>query len=55
MKVKVVSHKRRSELFDHYGLTAAPALVIGEVIRIIGLCPSKESIRTSLLEVGLEL
>ena len=42
------------ELFESYGLSAAPAVVIGELIKIVGLCPSKESLRSALLKVGLE-
>lgn len=53
-RVAIITYKGRNELFESYGLSAAPAVVIGELIKIVGLCPSKESLRSALLKVGLE-
>ncbi len=53
-KVELITYRGRNELFEKYGLSAAPAVVIGELIKIMGLCPSKESLLAALLEVGLE-
>jgi hypothetical protein len=53
-KVEVIIYKGRNELFEKYNLTAAPALVIGELVRIMGVCPSKESLLSALKEAGLE-
>jgi len=50
----VITYKGRHELFEKYNLTAAPALVIGELVRIMGVCPSKESLLSALKEAGLE-
>ena len=46
--------KVRMEVFERYNLTTAPALVIGDLVRIMGVCPSKESLMSALKEVGLE-
>lgn len=53
-KVEIFTHKGRNELFDKYGLTAGPAVVVGELVRIMGVCPSKESLVSALREAGLE-
>ncbi|MDD5509780.1 MAG: thioredoxin family protein [Dehalococcoidales bacterium] len=53
-RVDIVPHKGRNELFEKYNLTTAPALVIGGLVRIMGLCPSKESLISALKEAGLE-
>ena len=53
-KVEIVTHKGRNELFEKYSLSAAPAVVVGELVRIMGVCPSKESLVSALREAGLE-
>ena len=53
-KVEIVTYEGHNELFEEYGLTAAPAVVVGELVRIIGVCPSKESLVSALREAGLE-
>jgi len=53
-RVEVITYKGRHELFERYNLTTAPALVIGELVRIMGVCPSKESLISALKEAGLE-
>jgi len=53
-KVEIIIHKGRNELFEQYHLTTAPALVVGNLVRIMGLSPSKESLVAALKEVGLE-
>ena len=53
-KVEIVTYQGRNELFEKYNLTAAPALIIGGLVRIMGLCPSKESLISALKEAGLE-
>ena len=53
-RVEIVTYKGRNELFEKYNLTTAPALVVGGLVRIIGLCPSKESLVSALKEAGLE-
>lgn len=53
-KVEVVTYKGRNELFERYNLTVAPAVVVGDLVRIMGVCPSKESLVSALKEAGLE-
>jgi len=53
-RVDIVIRKGRNDLFEKYSLTTAPALVIGGLVRIMGLCPSKESLISALKEAGLE-
>ena len=53
-KVEVITYKGRHELFEKYNLTVAPAVVIGELVRVMGVCPSKESLISALKETGLE-
>lgn len=53
-KVEIVTYEGQNELFEEYGLTLAPAVVVGELVRIMGVCPSKESLVSALREAGLE-
>ena len=53
-KVDIVTYKGRNELFDKYNLTTAPALIVGGLVKIMGLSPSKESLISALKEAGLE-
>ena len=53
-RIEVIVHKGPQELAKEYNLTAAPALVIGGLVRIAGLCPSRESLISALREAGLE-
>jgi len=53
-KVEIVTYSGRNELFEKYNLTTAPALIIGGLVRIMGLSPSKESLISALKEAGLE-
>jgi len=53
-RVEVVVHKGPQDLAKEYNLTAAPALVIGGLVKIAGICPSKESLVSALREAGLE-
>ena len=53
-RVEIVTYQGRNQLFEEYGLTAAPAVVVGELVRIMGVCPSKESLISALHEAGLE-
>ena len=53
-KVEVIIYKGRNELFEKYNLTSAPAVVVGDLVRMMGVCPSKESLISALRETGLE-
>jgi hypothetical protein len=53
-KIDITVCKGRSELYEKYHLSAAPAVIVGDLVRIMGLCPSKESLVSALKEAGLE-
>ena len=40
--------------WDEYTINNAPALVIGDLVKFVGLAPSKESLVGALREAGLE-
>lgn len=52
--VEVISYKGQNERFDEYSLTATPAVVIEEMVKMMGFCPSKETLVSALKESGLE-
>ncbi len=52
--VEVVTHEGRTDKFDAYNLTSTPAVVVEELVKMMGFCPSKESMIAALREVGLE-
>ena len=52
--VEINIHKGDNELFHEYGLTAAPAIVVEELVKIMGVCPSKETLISALREAGME-
>jgi hypothetical protein len=53
-RVEIATYKGQNELFSEYCLTATPAVVIEEMIKIMGFCPSKETLVSALRESGLE-
>lgn len=55
-KLKVIKLIGREAMakFEEYGLVCTPAVVINEMIRIEGVCPSRETLDNALLEAGLE-
>ena len=52
-KLQITFLKSNDDLISKYNLTSTPALVIGEMIKIMGFCPSKESIVSALKELGV--
>lgn len=53
-KIEVIPYKGKNALFGDYHLTATPAVVIEEMIKMIGFCPSKETLVSALKEAGVE-
>jgi hypothetical protein len=53
-EVEVITYEDRTGIFDRYNLTATPAVVVEELVKMMGFCPSKESLVVALKEVGLE-
>jgi thioredoxin-related protein len=52
--VELSMYEEENELFHSYGLRATPAIVIEGLVKIQGICPSKETVLRGLKEVGLE-
>jgi hypothetical protein len=52
-RVEIVIHEGDDSLFEDYNITSTPALVIGDLIKIMGFCPSKETLVSALGEAGL--
>jgi hypothetical protein len=40
--------------WDEYAINNAPALVVGDLVKFVGLAPSKDSLVGALREAGLE-
>lgn len=49
----ITMSSRDDDLFRKYNLTGTPAVVIGEMIKIMGFCPSEESILSALKDLGM--
>jgi hypothetical protein len=53
-QVQVVFHTGRGDPeWDEYAINNAPAMVIGDLVKFVGLAPSKESLVGALREAGL--
>ena len=53
-KVAIATYKGQNKLFNEYCLTETPAVVIEEMIKIMGFCPSKETLVSALRESGID-
>jgi len=53
-KVEIIVNRGPNDLFKQNNLSSAPALIIGELVRFMGVCPDKESLLSALKETGLE-
>lgn len=53
-EIEIVTYEEPTEVFDKYHLTSTPAVVVEELIKMMGFCPSKESLVSALKEMGLE-
>lgn len=53
-KVEIIVYEERNELYEEYNLSALPALIVGDLVRFIGVCPDKESMTTALKETGAD-
>ena len=52
-KLQIAIHGKNVDRFNGYNLTSTPAVVIGEIIKIAGFCPSEESITSALKDMGV--
>ena len=54
-QVQVVVHTGPGDPeWDEYAINNAPALVVGDLVKFVGLAPSKASLVGALREAGLE-
>ena len=54
-RVEIVFHTGPGDKeWEEYSIGNAPALVIGDLVKFVGLAPSKESLIGALREAGLE-
>jgi hypothetical protein len=54
-QVEVVFHTGPGDPeWAEYAITSAPAMVIGDLVKFVGLAPSKESLVGALREAGME-
>ena len=52
-KVEVEVYRGPSEKAKEYGLTVSPAIIIDGDVRIIGVCPTKKTLREAIREAGV--
>lgn len=52
-QMEVAYHEGRGERYEELGLSSAPAIIVGDLVRFIGLCPTKEGLIAALREAGL--
>jgi len=53
-RVQIVMHTGRCPEMEEQHITNAPALVVGDLVKFVGLAPSYESFVGALREAGLE-
>ena len=54
-QVEVIFHTGPGDPeWDKYDINSAPALVVGDLVKFVGLAPSKASLVGALREAGLE-
>ena len=54
-QVEVVFHTGPGDPeWDEYAINNAPALVVGDLVKFVGLAPSKESLIGALREAGMQ-
>jgi predicted DsbA family dithiol-disulfide isomerase len=52
-RVEVEVYRGENPKLSEYGINASPAVVIDGDIRIIGVCPSEETLKEALREAGV--
>lgn len=53
-RIEVIWHTGLCPELEEYAITAAPALVVGDLVKFVGVVPSEESLVSALREAGLE-
>jgi len=52
-QIDVVYHEGRDDRYEELRLSSAPAIIVGDLVRFIGLCPTREGLISALREAGL--
>ena len=53
-KIEVITHVGRDAAWDEYHINNAPGLVVGDLVKFVGLAPDYECVVGALREAGLE-
>lgn len=53
-QIETAVHIKPDKLFEEHNITVTPALVIEDLIKIVGVVPSKDSLLYALKSTGLE-
>ena len=52
-KIEVEVFKGPNEKAKEYGLKVSPAIVINRDLRIVGVCPTQQTLKTAIREAGV--
>ncbi|HPR41777.1 MAG TPA: thioredoxin family protein [Candidatus Methanofastidiosa archaeon] len=52
-RVEFIVFQGENEKTEEYGIKVTPAIVVDKDIRIIGVCPSRETLENALFEAGV--
>jgi hypothetical protein len=53
-QVEIIIHTGRDAKMQEYNLNAAPAMVVGDLVKFVGLAPTYECLVNALREAGME-
>lgn len=54
-QVEIVFHTGRNDaLWEEYAINNAPGLVVGDLVKFVGVAPTKECLVNALREAGLQ-
>jgi hypothetical protein len=53
-QMEVIYHQGRDVRYEELKLSSAPAIIVGDLVRFVGVCPTKEGLIGALREAGLE-
>ncbi len=53
-RIAVITHTGRDAAWDEYRITNAPGLVVGDLVKFVGVAPDYECFVGALREAGLE-
>jgi len=54
-RIEIEIYRGVNPKLSEYGINASPAVVIDKDIRIIGVCPSEETLKEALREAGFKI